>query len=389
MRVLLEGFRLIHTRDTGGVDSYWRNLLRALLRLAAEEAEDLRLGLLTACLRPSRARPLQVWADAGAELHHWPAPPALLRRLGRRGLRLEWLAGPSWDLVHAVEPVWEFPGRTRLVVTLHDLMYLHNPQYLDPRWAARLLRGTEEMARRAAFWICVSEHTRRDLLEHFPVPPGRTTVVHHGVDEAFRRAGAAREAAAAAVREVLPLGDKPYFLFLGSVEPKKNLPALLQAYARALEKGGLQADLVVAGRAAWGMAAFEEAARAHPALRKRLRFTGFVDPEHLPGLMAGARALVTPSRNEGFGMPVLEAMAAGTPVLAAARGALPEVAGDAGLLFDPDDVEGLAELLRRIDGDPALCETLADRGRRRAAAFSWERCARETRAAWNRALQLP
>jgi len=385
VKVLLEGFRLIHTRDTGGVDSYWRNLLAALLR---DPPSELRLGLLTACLRPSRARALQPWRDAGAELHHWPIPPRLLRRLGRAGLPVEWLAG-RWDLVHAVEPVWEFPGRGRLVVTVHDLMFLHNPQYLDPRWAVRLLEGTEAMTRRADLWICVSEHTRQDLLASFPVPPGRTVVIHHGVDEAFRRAGERPEAAAASARQTLPLGDKPYFLFVGSVEPKKNLPTLLRAYALALEAGDLETDLVVAGRAAWGMQAFEEAAEAHPALRERLRFTGFVAPERLPGLMAGARALVTPSRNEGFGMPVLEAMAAGTPVLAAARGALPEVAGGAALLFDPDDVEGLAELLRRVDGDPALCETLAARGRRRAADFSWERCARETVAAWRRALELP
>ncbi len=384
MRVLLEGFGLARTRDTGGVDSYWRNLVPRLLDLAREDP-GLHLGVLSAFLNPFRVRTLLPYRRRGASLHHWWLPPQLLGSLGRRRLPLEFFAG-THDLVHAVEPVWPFRSRGRLVVTCHDLMYRHHPQYLDPRWVRRLEEGTREAQRRATLWICVSEHTREDLIRHYHVPRGRTRVVYHGVDASFREAGL-DSGAVEAVRAKRHL-DKPYLLFLGSVEPKKNLRVLLRAYAHALRLG-IGSELVVAGRAGWRSETVRRAVEEAPELRDRVRFTGFVDQEDLPGLVGGARALVLPSRYEGFGMPVLEAMAAGTPVLCSDRGALPEVAGGAALHFDADDEEALAGLLARIDGDDGLWEDLRRRGLERAAPFTWERCARETLEAWKHALSLP
>ncbi|HEX9793012.1 MAG TPA: glycosyltransferase family 1 protein [Planctomycetota bacterium] len=383
MKVLLEGFRLARQQDTGGVDSYWRKLLPRLLDQAGD---DVQFKILSAFLKPSRARALEPYRRAGAVLRHWWAAPQWLEAAGRIGLRAEWLAG-GHDLVHAVEPVWKLRGRARVVVTLHDLMYHHCPQFLDPRWVARLENGTIELARRAAYWICVSAHSRDDLVREFSIPRGRTAVVHHGVDASFHSAGD-DPASAADARGQLGLGARPYLLFLGSVEPKKNLGVLLDAYGAALERG-LQADLVVAGRAGWRSELVTNAAAAAPALRERVRFLGFVDQDLLPGLVAGARALVLPSRYEGFGMPVLEAMAAGTPVLCSHRGALPEVAGGAARLFDPDDDDGLAGLLQEIDQDAALRDTLRAAGRERARPFTWERCAGETLQAYRNALELP
>ncbi len=386
MKVLLEAHRLARTRDFGGIDSYWQRLVPELLEAADP---DTRFTLLTAFLNPRRARLMTPYQDAGAILRHWWATPELLDAARRCGAGFESFGG-AHDLVHLPEPVCALRSRGRIVVTAHDLMYVRHPQFLQPRWSARLLRGTAQLAGTAALWICVSEHTRADLVKHYGVARGRTEVVPHGVDPAFFAAGA-DPAASRATALRLGLGERPYFLFVGSVEPKKNLPLLLEAFGRAAASpGGLRADLAVAGRAGWGTAeAIDEVLERHPLLRARVRFLGFVAQEEIAPLMAGARALALPSRYEGFGMPVLEAMAAGTPVLCTDRGALPEVAGGAALLFDPDDAEGLAALLARVDADDGLCQNLRARGRERAAPFTWRRCAEATLAAYRRACTLP
>lgn len=383
MRILLEGHRLARTHDLGGIDSYWRQLVPELLGL---DAPDQRFTVLSAFLHPRHRAAFDPLQERGAVLRHWWAAPEWLHASRRIGARFEWYAG-AHDLVHLPEPVCPLRSDGRVVTTAHDLMYLHHPQFLHPKWTARLLRGTERLARRADLWICVSEHTRADLVRHFGVARGRTAVVPHGVDGAFFAAGAAPEAARAAA-ERHGLGTAPYLLFVGSVEPKKNLPALLDAYGRALA-GGLRCSLAVAGRAAWGMPEADAALARHPGLREHVRWLGFVPQPDLAPLVAGARALALPSRYEGFGMPVLEAMAAGTPVICSDRGALPEVAGGAALLHDPDDVARLSGLIARVDEDDALCENLRARGRERAAPFTWRRCAERTADAYRMALALP
>jgi glycosyltransferase involved in cell wall biosynthesis len=382
MKILLEGHRLARTTNFGGIDSYWHNLVPELLRACPE---DMRFSLFTAFLNPKNAGLVNRFKRLGATPHHWWASPDWLYAAARYGARLEWFTGRH-DLVHVPEPVFDLPTRGRLVVTSHDLMYLHHPQFLNPSWVARLQKGTEDLAQRANYWICVSEHTRADLVKHYGVPHGRTCVVYHGIDESFRGAGEDQQAVDR-VRAKFGLNKRPYFLFLGSVEPKKNLPMLLRAFGLALESG-LQADLAVAGRAGWQADDVREVAESLPILRDHLHFLGFVEQEDLPPLLGGAKAMVTPSRYEGFGMPLIEAMAAGTMVLSSNRGALPEVGGSAAKFFDPDDVEGLAQLLQHVDEDEALCENLRSRGFARAADFSWQGCAQQTLAAYRTAASL-
>ena len=383
MKVVLEGHRLAATRDIGGVDSYWRQLVPQLLQ--ARRGGD-RLSLLTAFLDPRHARSFRSHIRAGAGMQHWWARPAWLDAARHLGARGEHFTGAA-DVIHVPEPVWKLPTAARVVVTLHDLMYLHHPQYLAPRWVERLQRGTEELAGTATLWICVSEHTRADLVRTCGVPAGRTLVVHHGVDPRFHGATARVEEVALALR-AYGREERPYLLFLGSVEPKKNLPLLLEAYGLAL-RTGVRADLLVAGRAGWQAAAARATLERFPSLEERVQFLGFVADERLPGLVGGARALVLPSRYEGFGMPVVEAMAAGTPVLCSDRGALPEVAGDAARLFDAEDAEGLAALLAEVDSDDHLCENLRTQGLERARSFAWRDCAERTWEAYRTALTLP
>ncbi len=377
MKILLEGSRLARARNLGGIDSMWRHLT---LALAAQLGPEDELGLLTGFLRPSRTAALTPYARAGCRIHHWWFPPQVFETAGRLGAPVELFTG-SADLVHASEPYWPLRGGGRLVVTCHDLMYHHFPQYLPPRWAGRLERGTRSLVPRADLWICVSEFTRQDLIRSFGVPPSRTRVVYSGVDPIFLEAGRRAERETSESRE-------PYYLFLGSLEKKKNLPTLLRAFGLAVARG-LATRLCIAGRASWQAAEVRELAAAHPGLGERVDFPGFVPQEEVPALIAGARALILPSRFEGFGLPVIEAMAAGTPVLCSNRGALPEIAGGAARLFDPDGVEDLAELLLEVEEDPGLRERMRRAGQRRAADFHWERTARETLAAYRRALELP
>jgi len=384
MNILLEAHRLVRTRDFGGIDSYWRCLIPELL---AQQAPADRVALFTAFLNPRHLRALLPYRKQGALLRHWWASPEWFLQARKLGLRIEHLAGPA-DVIHLPEPLAPLPTTKPLVVTAHDLMYLHAPQYLEPRWTERLLQGTRALAEKATLWIAVSEHTREDLIRHFGVPRGRTVVIPHGLDERFRFAATAPAPLSPSLRGLLPQ-NKGFFLFVGSVEPKKNLPTLLRAFAKALDQGGLSQDLVVAGRAGWQAEEIHEVLRQHPLLQERVHFTGFVAHEDLPSLVAAARALVLPSRYEGFGMPVIEAMAAGTPVLCSNRAALPEVAGGAAVLFEPDDVEGLASLLQHIDSDDTACENLRRLGIEHARHFSWPRCANETMAAYRRAIELP
>jgi len=383
MKILLEGHRLARVSNFGGIDSYWHKLVPELL---AQRAPDQDFALFSAFLNPKHGRGLRAYRKRGAQIHHWWASPEWLDASSRIGGHLEWYCGKQ-DVVHVPEPVWKLPTHGRIVVTAHDLMYLHHPQFLDPRWVARLQEGTESLASKAALWICVSEHTRQDLVRHYGVPLGRTEVIYHGIEEDFRRVRDQPQQIAP-IREKFGLTERPYFLFLGSVEPKKNLPMLLKAYAIALEKG-LKADLAVAGRAGWKADAVREVANASPLLRKHVKFLGFIEQEDLAPLTAGAHAMVLPSRYEGFGMPVIEAMAAGTVVLCSDRGALPEVAGGAAELFDADDTEGLAALILRIDEDSALCENLRARGLKHSSSFSWRKCAEQHCAAYRQAMSLP
>ncbi len=382
MKVLLEGHRLARTQNFGGIDSYWHNLVPALL---AHAPGDIDFALYSAFLNPRHAATLDSFRLQGAHLHHWWANPDWLQKLRTIGAKLEWFCGQQ-DLVHVPEPIWGLPTKARLVVTAHDLMYLHHPQYLDPRWVARLQEGTKSLAQKATFWICVSEHTRQDLVKHYGVPYGRTCVVYHGIDADFRHIREQPDRIHR-VRNQFHL-QGPYFLFLGSVEPKKNLPMLLEAYGQALEKG-LQADLAVAGRAGWQAEAVRAVAEKLPALQNHVHFLGFIAQKDLAPLVAGAHAMVLPSRYEGFGMPVIEAMAAGTVVACSDRGSLPEISAGAAELFDADDVDALAQLLLRIDADSTLCENLRERGLQHAANFTWQKCATQHCEAYRQALKLP
>lgn len=249
----------------------------------------------------------------------------------------------------------------RNALVIHDAAALRHPEAYSDLYVAYQRRLLPALARRARVLITVSEFSRGELVEMLGVAPERVHVIPNGVDEAFARAVPDPQVRA---RYELP---ERYVLALGTVSERKNLGVLERA-AAALRPEGV--ELVLAGSDRGYL-------RGSAAGLRRI---GYVADEDLPALYAGAVALAMPSRYEGFGLPCLEAMAAGTPVVAAQRGALPEIVAQAGLLADPDDVDAFTDALLSVVADAGLRANLAEAGRQRAAGFSWERTAALTDA---------
>ena len=270
-----------------------------------------------------------------------------------------------------------------IVTTIHDLSWLRYPE-MHPHDRVRwLVRSVPRTLERAAAILVDSDFVRAEVIAAFGCAPARVHTAHLGVDAAFHPRSA-RETAPALT--ALRLGHGDYVLCVGTIEPRKNLGHALDAYA--LLPGTLRArhPLVVAGTAGWRAAALEKRLRALAA-RGEVRFLGEVPAAALPLLYAGATAFVFPSLYEGFGLPPLEAMASGIPVLVADRASLPEVVGDAGLRIDPDVPEATARQLQSLLEDPGARRQWSERSLRRAAAFTWEACALRTLAAYHSALQ--
>jgi glycosyltransferase involved in cell wall biosynthesis len=253
------------------------------------------------------------------------------------------------------------------VMTIHDVAHIEHPEWYGRAFGLWYRSVQPTAARRARHLICVSEFTRQQVMKIFRVPSERITVIHEGLDAAFRRPPQAEidaEVEARALRQ-------PYVLALGAVSPRKNFNRLLQAWSRVERP---DADLVIVGRPNL----FFARGGTMDALPSRARHLTNVDDDSLVRLLAGAAAFLYPSLYEGFGLPVLEAMAVGTPVLTSNLTSLPEVAGDAALLVDPYDTDAIAAAITRLLADEALRDDLTRRGADRVACFSWDTAAEQT-----------
>jgi glycosyltransferase involved in cell wall biosynthesis len=292
------------------------------------------------------------------------------------------------DVVHY--PYFAAPLRSGrpVVVTVHDLIPLLMPPYRGGPLAQAYTRLATATARRATAIIADSECSRRDIVRLLNVPEDRVTVIYLAADERFKPMA---EAEVAPTRRRHGL-DCPFVLYLGGIDCRKNAPRLLEAFAALLKSGeqSLPADLTlaVAGDIPSPSAMFPDVRGqvAAMGLRDRVKFIGRVSEEDAPALYNAAEVFVFPSLYEGFGLPPLEAMACGTPVVCSNTSSLPEVVGDAAITVDPEDVGALAEALRRALLDVDLRRERRERGLRRAAQFNWHKTAVETLRVYQRAL---
>lgn len=260
------------------------------------------------------------------------------------------------------------------VVTIHDLSIYLWPQTHPPERVRHMRRQIDRTMKQADFIITDTEYTRQEVASYFSWPLERVRAVHLASAAEFKPQSADKLQAA-----LHPLGLEPggYVLFTSTIEPRKNLKVLLQAYGRLPSTLRRRWPLVVSGHRGW---ASED---LHQQMDKAqaagwLKYLGFVDAGLLPPLMAGARLFAYPSLYEGFGLPVLEAMACGVPVICSNASTLPEVAGGAAALHAPDDVDGLSRLLQRGLEDDSWCLAARTASLARSAQFSWQQCVNET-----------
>ncbi len=288
---------------------------------------------------------------------------------------------PDAGLFHATEHLLLPLHSVPTILTVHDLIFRHLPAHHKPlnRWYLNLTMPL--YCRRATHVIAVSECTRRDLVAAYNLPPEKITVVHEAAAPRFRPQP---PDTVVAVRARYHLPDR-YLLFVGTIEPRKNLTRLLSGF-EAIHADGLTDGLVIVGKRGWLYDDFFSRLEQSPA-RAAVILPGYVPDEDLPAIYAGAQALVLPSLYEGFGLPVLEAMACGTPVTCSDTSSLPEIAGDAALHFDPDSVESLTDALRHLLSDTDLRAALRQRGFEQAAKFSWDQVAAETEAVYDAVLK--
>jgi glycosyltransferase involved in cell wall biosynthesis len=264
----------------------------------------------------------------------------------------------------------------RTVVTVHDLGYLYYPEAHTRFSRLYLHLSTMYSARVARRVIAISEATKRDLVEKYRVPPRKIHVVYHGRDEAFAPVRDPAVLQATAAKYGI---EGAYCLHVGTLQPRKNLRLLVDAWAMLRERMQIPPKLLLAGKRGW---LYEPLVRSveEQGLGDLIRFADYVERVDLPALYSGALALTFPSLFEGFGLPALEAMSCGTPVIASSASSIPEVVGDAGLLLDPHDAAAWAAAVERLVSDSEARRDMSRRGLERAAGFTWERCARETYA---------
>lgn len=317
-------------------------------------------------------------ADAGSQFDTLPPGPNFSwhpTRISERWLARLWfrlhlpLPIQTWtgplDLYHATDFVLPpVMPKTRTIVTIHDLSFVREPAITMPGMSRHLNTWVPHSVNRADHVIAVSEATRQDLIELYHTPPDKISVLYHGVGSEFNPITDA--AKLSAIRKKYHLDEVPFVLSVGTIQPRKNYRRLIQAFAHI----DPPLKLVIGGGKGWQVEeVFNEIEQL--GLTDRVHFPGYIADADLPALYSAATLFIYPSLYEGFGLPALEAMACGTPVIASNQSSLPEVVGNAGLLVDPRDVGAIAASMTHLLEDANRRQELSALGLQQAARFTW------------------
>jgi len=357
-----------------GIGSYIRNLLEAISRQPESERYRFRVYARRS------DRDVMPNLPANFEIVEEESPGYSLAELTRFAFRLY---RDRLDLFHATHYVLP-PLRGRAVVTIHDIIHLLYPQFLPNRLALVYARVMVRRAlSRADRIITVSYNSKRDLVDYFGISPTRVDVIYNGVSPRFRPDVPAEERERVAKKYSL---RTPYLLFLGGERPHKNAQNVIRAFAEARRsRPDLPHVLALAGPMPKNTARIDALIGALD-LGSAIARAGLIEEDDLPGLIAGADALLYPTLYEGFGLPVVEAMACGTPVLTSSTSALQEIAGGYAFLVDPLDVDAIARGIVALTTDPKIRSDYVELGRKRSLDFSWQKAAERTLEVYGEAL---
>jgi glycosyltransferase involved in cell wall biosynthesis len=366
MRVAIDARKL----HDFGIGTYIRNLLRHLARIDAE----------TEYVLLCHDRDMGVAADLGPNFR--TVLETSPNYSFREQVHVPWvLRREQPDVFHAPHYVLPTAIRRRSVVTIHDCIHLMFPQYLPNRAAYGYARATMwSAAHRSDCILTVSEASKRDILHFFNLPADKIVVAYNAIEERFWREPADEDIAR--VRERYQL-DHAFILYVGNIKPHKNLVRLIEAFDGLRRLGFDDLKLLIIGDEISKLPALRRAVHGHK-LHKHVRFLGYQPDDTLAVLYRLAALFVFPSLYEGFGLPPVEAMASGTPVVTSNVSSMPEVTGDAAVLVDPYDVESIVDGMRRVLTDPTLAAEMRRKGVLRAREFSWERSVAQTHQVYQR-----
>jgi len=359
MRVVVDYRPALRARS--GVGEYVHQTARAFaLQYPADS-----LTLFTSSWK-DRPPPSLAQSCPGALVSDHRVPVGLLNFAWHRFERpsIEFLTRARYDVAFSPHPLL-LPARDAAqIVMVHDLDFLRHPERTEREIRRDYPRLAGAHARRAARVVVPSPYTAREVVRQLGVPESRVAVCPPGIPEWRESPG--------------HLAEGGYVLFMGTLEPRKNIDGLLDAYGRLLARRPSLPKLVLAGSAGPEAQKWLEAIR-RPPLAEHVEYIGYVRDEDRQRVYAGAQLLAMPSHEEGFGMPALEAMSLGIPVIASRRGNLPDLVGDAGVLVEPDDVESIVAAMERVLHDDGLAATLGTRAHARAREFHWRETARALR----------
>ncbi|TKJ29831.1 MAG: glycosyl transferase family 1 [Chloroflexi bacterium B3_Chlor] len=372
------------THQQAGIGRYTRGLVAAL---AQQDTDDEFVLLVTGGMSHHgglQSQKLKAILPSNFRIRQVPLSHRIWTIIWHRlriPLAVDAFTGPL-DVFHSPDYVLPPVRQAKRVVTIHDLSYLRYPEGAEAKLRRYLNSAVPRAVRRADLVLADSRSTKNDIIELLGAPSGKVEVLYPGVDEIFRVVEDDKVLSEVSSSYGL---DFPFIFTVGTVEPRKNLILLLDAYAVLREASDVPHKLVVAGGKGW---LYEGVFRRveELSLDEDVIFLGFVADENLPALYSLADVFVFPSLYEGFGLPPLEAMACGTPVITSGSSSLPEVVDEGGLMVPANDPDVLAETIRRVLNDPGLREDLAKRGVSQARKFSWQAAARRLLTLYGRLL---